>query len=183
MARRRHMRGDNRFRTPLRRMKSPQGRPAIGLLAGAVVLGAIAWAGFGRSSSEPPAEGPAHEIAVTLDSALVSRGAAIYATNCAACHGPRGEGEPDWRTSNADGSYPAPPHDASGHTWHHSDRLLLELIRDGGARYESGTFKSRMPSFKGRLSEEETRAVLEYLKSLWGPDERSQQAAATARDP
>ena len=25
----------------------------------------------------------------------------------------------------------SPPHDSSGHTWHHSDQILLELIRGG----------------------------------------------------
>jgi mono/diheme cytochrome c family protein len=65
----------------------------------------------------------------------------------------------------------------------HSDRLLLEIIRDGGARYESATFKSRMPAWRDRLSEAERRAVLAYLKALWGPDERGFQAEASARDP
>lgn len=165
-----------------RRTESRYARALFAVGAGLVVVGAIAWVSVGCSSSDGPDSVQTHELAVTLDSALVSQGAAVYAANCAACHGPRGQGEPNWSTSNADGSYPAPPHDSIGHTWHHSDRLLLELIRDGGARYESGTFKSRMPAFGERLGEEEIRAVLEYLKSLWGPEERAQQAEATIRD-
>ena len=36
--------------------------------------------------------------------------------NCASCHGDNLQGQPNWQQANADGSYPAPPHDASGHT-------------------------------------------------------------------
>lgn len=164
-------------------MKSVHRRALLSLVAGVIAVGSIVWVSAERSSSGVPDGAQTHALAANLNSAQVSRGAAIYAVNCATCHGAKGEGEPNWRTSNADGTYPAPPHDASGHTWHHSDRLLIELIRDGGARYASGTLKSRMPAFEGRLTDEEMRAVLEFLKSLWGPEERALQAEATSRDP
>jgi len=159
-----------------------QRRALLSVAVGVIAAGSVVWVSLARSSSGAPDAAQTHDVAVNLDSAQASRGAAIYAVNCATCHGAKGEGEPNWRVANPDGTYPAPPHDASGHTWHHSDRLLLELIRDGGARYESATFKSRMPAFGARLTEEEMRAVLEYLRSLWGPEELKQQAEATARD-
>jgi len=63
---------------------------------------------------------------------------------------------------------PAPPHDASGHTWHHADAQLLEIIAEGGVVYMP---ESRMPGFAGVLSQDEMRAVLGYIKTLWGPSE------------
>ena len=143
------------------------------------MVGIVAWVTLGRSSSSAPVS----DSIVGRDAARVAQGKTLYAMNCASCHGAKGEGEPNWKTSNPDGTYPAPPHDATGHTWHHSDKLLLEIIRDGGARYESATFKTRMPAWGERLSDEEIQAVLAYLKTLWGPEERRFQGEASTRDP
>ena len=62
------------------------------------------------------------------DLVVVQAGEKIYQAQCASCHGPNLEGQPDWRTRDANGFLPAPPHDATGHTWHHADDLLLSLI-------------------------------------------------------
>lgn len=67
-----------------------------------------------------------------LDRAAVERGTPLYAENCASCHGVNLEGQPNWRSPNADGTPPAPPHDDTGHTWHHSDKLLFEYTKLGG---------------------------------------------------
>jgi mono/diheme cytochrome c family protein len=142
-------------------------------------VGIAAWIALGRSLSHAPA----FDSLVGPDLARVTQGRALYAANCASCHGAKGEGEPNWKSSRPDGTYPAPPHDATGHTWHHSDKLLYEIIRDGGARYESATFRSRMPAWGDRLSDAEIRAVLVYLKTLWGTEERRLQAEASTSDP
>ena len=60
------------------------------------------------------------------------RGAALYAQHCASCHGARLEGQPDWQIAGADGVLPAPPHDETGHTWHHDDAMLTDYVRRGG---------------------------------------------------
>ncbi|MBK5267948.1 MAG: hypothetical protein JJE47_11005 [Acidimicrobiia bacterium] len=49
----------------------------------------------------------------------------------ASCHQADPPDEPDWKIPKADGTYPAPPHDSSGHTWHRPDQLLLQIIREG----------------------------------------------------
>lgn len=59
------------------------------------------------------------------DSALVADGRKLYDQACASCHGAMLEGQPNWRQRKADGRLPAPPHDPSGHTWHHPDAVLL----------------------------------------------------------
>lgn len=108
----------------------------------------------------------------------VATGAELYQENCASCHRADLSGDPNWKTPNDDGSYPPPPHDSSGHTWHHSDRVLIEIIRDG-----SGFPQSRMPAFGDRLTEEEIGAILEFFKESWGPQERAFQQQMTERDP
>lgn len=112
-----------------------------------------------------------------LGAERVEVGGRLYAEKCAACHGADLEGQPDWKISNEDGSYPAPPHDASGHTWHHSDRLLVELIRDGLDLPES-----RMPSFGDQLSDDEILSILDFIKSNWGKDERGFQWQMTYQE-
>jgi mono/diheme cytochrome c family protein len=122
--------------------------------------------------------------APTAEEEVVALGREVYATYCAACHGPGGEGEsPDWRQRRPDGTYFAPPHDSSGHTWHHADGLLFRIVRDGGAQFEFAGFTSRMPAFGDQLSDEEIRAVITYLKTLWGPREREFQERASEVDP
>jgi len=103
-------------------------------------------------------------------------GEAVYAAECASCHGDRGQGQPNWQVPNADGSLPAPPHDASGHTWHHPDDELLQIIARGGTIYLE---TSTMPAFEDKLTEQEMVAVLDYIKTLWGPREQAYQAEQT----
>lgn len=112
----------------------------------------------------------------TLEPVRVAHGARLYAENCAGCHGANLEGAPNWKQWLPDGSLPPPPHDSSGHTWHHPDALLLDITRNGGDR-ASG---SRMPAFGERLSEDETTAILDFIKSKWGREEREFQWWITA---
>lgn len=112
-----------------------------------------------------------------LEAERVELGGRIYAEKCAVCHGASLEGQPNWKVSDEDGSYPPPPHDASGHTWHHSDRVLLELIRDGLDLPES-----RMPSFEGQLSDDEILSVMDFIKSRWGDEERGFQWQMTYQE-
>jgi mono/diheme cytochrome c family protein len=111
-------------------------------------------------------------------------GAEVYQANCAGCHGQDGQGQPNWQRRGSDGIYPAPPHDSTGHTWHHADGLLFRIVRDGGqAVYGSPGIVSGMPPFGGQLTDEEIRAVLAYIKRWWGPDEREFQERVSEEDP
>lgn len=117
-----------------------------------------------------------------LSSAKVAEGRAVYESNCVRCHGPKGRRSPNWRIQNPDKTFPPPPHDSSGHTWHHSDKVLFQIIHDGGKIFEDQGFKSAMPAFGDRLGTGDIEAVMTYLKSLWGPTERSVQAEESAKD-
>ena len=105
------------------------------------------------------------------DPQVVSVGARIYAQQCATCHGVRGEGQPDWRERGPDGLLPAPPHDPSGHTWHHPDSQLFAITKFGLAKLiDQPDYKTAMPVYGGVLSDDEIVAVLSWIKAQWPPD-------------
>jgi len=112
----------------------------------------------------------------------IERGAAVYAESCASCHGARLEGQPDWWSMLPTGRMPAPPHDASGHTWHHGDAILVRLVKEGVAAVVGGGYESDMPGFADVLSDDEIRAVLGYIKSTWPERERAYQTEVSASD-
>ncbi len=102
------------------------------------------------------------------DAVQVALGAKVYSQNCAACHGTKMEGQPDWRRRLPNGRMPAPPHDESGHTWHHPDRVLFGITKYGLVPpYAPRDYESDMPAFAGKLTDEEVWAVLAYIKSHW----------------
>lgn len=105
------------------------------------------------------------------DPETVALGAMVYEANCASCHGADLEGQPNWRSSGDDGRLPAPPHDASGHTWHHDGDTLFQLTKFGVAELIGDPdYASNMPVYAGLLTDDEIIAVLSYIKSTW-PDE------------
>ncbi|UWQ22086.1 cytochrome c [Jannaschia sp. W003] len=115
------------------------------------------------------------------DPAEVALGARIYAESCAACHGARLEGQPRWREPGPDGLRPAPPHDATGHTWHHDGATLFALTRDGlEALLGDAAPETGMPAFAGLLTDAEIRAALSYIKSTWPPEIRARHDAIDA---
>jgi mono/diheme cytochrome c family protein len=102
------------------------------------------------------------------DAAKVSLGAKVYAQHCALCHGAKLEGQPNWRQALPNGRLPAPPHDESGHTWHHPDDVLFGITKIGLAPpYAPLGYQSDMPAFTGKLADDEIWAVLSYIKSHW----------------
>lgn len=111
----------------------------------------------------------------------IALGRTIYETQCAACHGAQLEGQPNWQMPLPSGRLPAPPHDATGHTWHHPDDILFRIVKEGTAAIVGGGYESDMPGFADVLSDAEIRAVLAYIKSTWPERERSYQAETSAR--
>lgn len=117
------------------------------------------------------------------DRGLVAQGQTIYEYHCASCHGVTLQGQPEWRKRRADGKLPAPPHDQSGHTWHHSDGMLFDMVKDGlvpGITAPPG-YKSDMPAYGQILADEEIIAVLAYIKSNWPANVLQAQQATTMR--
>ena len=109
------------------------------------------------------------------DPETIAAGDMIYAAACASCHGVYLEGQSNWRQQLANGSLPAPPHDHTGHTWHHPDSVLFTITKHGGQSVAPPDFKSNMPGFEAMLTDEQIWAVLAYIKSTWPTDVREHQ--------
>ena len=94
-----------------------------------------------------------------------------YQEYCASCHGVNLEGQANWRSRNEDGTLPAPPHDETGHTWHHETEMLFEYTKLGGqvTLEEVGVknFTSGMPAFGDVLTDEQIWEVLSFIRSTW----------------
>jgi mono/diheme cytochrome c family protein len=140
---------------------------AGGGVAVLTILGLMAWDRF----TAVPFDG--------TDTQQVARGQGVYNERCASCHGKHLEGQPNWREREPNGFLPAPPHDASGHTWHHPDDVLLGITKRGLAPYAPPGYESDMPAFGDTLTDHDIRAALAYIKSQWPPEIRERQAAIT----
>lgn len=134
---------------------------AVGAAALAVGLGLVGYSYFEAVNSKP--------LLNPGDAETVALGEAVYAEQCASCHGVNLQGQANWQERLANGRLPAPPHDATGHTWHHPDVQLFALTKQGPAALVGGGYESDMPAFEELLSDEEIAAVLSYIKSTWPP--------------
>ena len=149
---------------------------AIGLFLGLVAVGMmLTWMlrPFARTTTLSANPDSAEQVAI---------GQAVYSRSCASCHGANLEGQPNWQQPLPSGGLPAPPHDATGHTWHHADEWLFKTTKYGGQvtvprNYRN--FISRMPPFKDALTDTEIWAVLAYIKSRWPADIRAKQEQIT----
>ncbi len=108
------------------------------------------------------------------DADFIALGKRTYSTHCASCHGAKLEGQANWQERKPDGKLPAPPHDASGHTWHHPDRQLFDITKRGVSAIVPG-YQSDMPAYGDVLSDREIWAVLTFIKSTWPPEVRNRQ--------
>ena len=110
------------------------------------------------------------ELGISLqhkDRAVVDVGKAIYAENCASCHGVVLEGQANWRQRDVEGYLPAPPHDERGHTWHHPDSYLFLMTKYGIEEMIGKSYPNNMPVFEDKLTDDEIIAALSYIKSTW----------------
>ncbi len=130
------------------------------------IVASIAAAATLAACGEPAVDRPKADAS---DAAKVALGAKIYAEHCASCHGARLEGQPNWRERLPNGRLPAPPHDESGHTWHHPDEILFGITKYGPVpgKYAPPGHQSDMPGFGGKLSDDQIWAVLSFIQSHW----------------
>lgn len=118
-----------------------------------------------------------------LEAQRSASGQAIYAVNCASCHGAHGEVAPGWDRPDAAGEMPPPPHDREGHTWKHSDAMLYRIVANGWRDPYNKTHRLTMPAFAEVLSPSEIRDVVIYLKTLWTPEQQKFQLEESERAP
>jgi mono/diheme cytochrome c family protein len=137
------------------------GAAAIAIFAGAMVLS-------GPSSA-------AH-FADAANASFVSRGNLVYMQSCSSCHGRKLQGQPLWQLMDQYAGRRAPAHDASGHTWQHSDEDLFSMTAYGHFSSTPPKTKSYMPAFHGVLSDHDILAALAFIKSRWPIGLRASQA-------
>ena len=138
----------------------------------AIGVGAYFWTAYAEGS----------ESGVMPKDVDLSAGQTLYAENCAACHGASLEGQDNWQSPGEDGRLPAPPHDETGHTWHHGDQVLFEYTKLGGRALMAAQgmeFDSGMPGFGDQLSDQEIWNILGYIKSTWPGRIQEMQAVRT----
>jgi mono/diheme cytochrome c family protein len=136
-----------------------------GVMIGGVV--AVGLAGLGVALWSGGAAQAPGQMLRWQDAEVVAQGARIYADACASCHGADLAGQPDWQVRLDTGRLPAPPHDETGHTWHHPDAQLIDITTRGTAAIVGGGYESDMAGFGDVLGAEEIIAVLSFIKSTW----------------
>ncbi len=92
----------------------------------------------------------------------VNLGDGLFKENCTTCHGDNGQGTFGWKNRLADGSFPPPPLNGSGHAWHHPLSLLVRTISEGGI-----SRGGKMPAFNNKLNSDEQVAIAAYFQNFW----------------
>ena len=152
---------------------------STGLKFGGIAVVAIVFA-VGAWFALAPREIDSRSADAT-DPVLVDLGRKVYVVHCAQCHGIALEGQPNWRQRLPDGNLPAPPHDETGHTWHHPDMQLFAIVALGSEAVVGNGYKSRMMGFREILTEQEVLDVMAYIKSTWPEDIQAQHNMINAR--
>jgi mono/diheme cytochrome c family protein len=138
-------------------MRKGIGAAILVAVAAAVAAGIYWWAGNTAPSG----------VADPTDADQVARGRLVYEQHCMTCHGERLEGQANWQTRMANGRLPAPPHDETGHTWHHPDAMLFTVTKEGPQALAGPDYPSDMPAFADRMTDADIWAVIAYIKSRW----------------
>jgi mono/diheme cytochrome c family protein len=145
-----------------------------------IVLGSLSPGLVGMARAQAPTAPPPPQ-ANPDNAEQVALGQRVYMSFCTGCHGENLEGQPNWRQRLPLGNFPAPPHDQTGHTWHHADQWLFEIVKYGGRYHAPARYRSAMPAYQDMLSDTEIWAVLAFIKSHWPADIRAKQEQRNVR--
>ena len=96
------------------------------------------------------------------------RGASVYKTNCAQCHGAAGDAN-----TPAGKKYSVPPFSASD-AFNKSDAELLTFIKTG---------KGQMPAWSEDLTDDEIKTVIVYIRVLQKNSSEAGNSASNSADP
>ncbi len=88
-------------------------------------------------------------LAFTLTAKAADSGADTYKAKCASCHGPNGDGAMAKKLGSKDLN--------SDDVQKQSDADLIKTVTDG---------KGKMPSYKGKLTDDQIKDVVKFVKTL-----------------
>ena len=118
---------------------------------------------------------------ITRDSKLNNeRGKLLYNEYCASCHQVNLSGAKNWKGYDSDGHRKAPPLNGTGHTWHHPDQTLHQIIKYGLAKLVKN-YKGKMIGFEKNLSDREIDYILGYIKSYWSDEYYNHQISISIK--
>jgi mono/diheme cytochrome c family protein len=139
------------------------------LVFNTLIIGAFTLAACGGGSSAtpqpagtpvptPPAAYAGKTNPMANNSAAAQAGKQIFDTNCSPCHGMDAKGD-----GPAAASLDPKPADLADLESRFSDAYMFWRISEGGAM---PPFNSKMPSWKGTLSEDQIWQVITYLRTF-----------------
>jgi mono/diheme cytochrome c family protein len=97
---------------------------------------------------------------------MIARGKIIYESYCVSCHQVNLVGAENWKGLDEDGHRKAPPLNGTGHTWHHDDATLHNIIKYGLAKIVKN-YDGKMIGFGDKINNKQVDSVLSYIKSHW----------------
>lgn len=100
----------------------------------------------------------------------VALGREVFLRVCAQCHGQNAEGYAN--------ELAAPALDSTEHAWHHPDQQIHDWIING----KLGVGR-QMPAQGSQVTDDEVHAVIDYLHTLWTPEQLTDQQNITSRWP
>ncbi len=131
----------------------------------ATILPAIALTlALGASCTLVPGASPtptATATAIATSAAAVAQGKQLYDANCAACHGPDGEGGITVGSSTS-ANLRAPDLDQ---VYKSDDALIRRAILDGQDQ-DGEALDPAMPRWRGKLTDTQVNDIIAYLKTL-----------------
>lgn len=89
-------------------------------------------------------------------------------------------GAENWKGVDEDGHRKAPPLNGTGHTWHHPDQTLHQIIKYGLAKLVKN-YKGKMIGFEKNLSDREIDYILGYIKSYWSDEYYNHQISMSIK--
>jgi len=131
---------------------NPRRLTLVRVWCGAVIVLSVVLVGY-NSTDRTASSGLVNPL--PNDAATLARGQQTYAQNCAVCHGPAGRGDGPL----AQQLQPPPADLASGHLATHTDGDIYQWVTHG----IPGT---GMPAFSGPLNDQDTWAVIRYIRTL-----------------
>jgi mono/diheme cytochrome c family protein len=113
---------------------------------------------------EAPASTPLVNPFSADDRVALDRGAAVFATFCQPCHGPRGQGD----GLVPQHGFPAPPPLSRAQTQQKTDAQFFQTMTNG---------QNAMPSYASQISREDRWRAILFVRTLRGPADAAEAGA------